>query len=559
MMRRLAERSGLVLALVFAWKLGLLVFTAQPVPANDAFFYDGPVVNYLLHGKFINPSLAMVLPISSSEVFSAYPPLYHLVLLGWMGVFGTSALSAMWLHAMLFGIYALVLLGIMRELRVPAMCANLAGLFLLSITFHDRPDSLAHVLGMAAVYACVRGSRGVGRQLPVTASGVWSWTAAACVVLTLATSLQIGAFYGLLIWLIWLGRRMLAGESLPLAAMAATVLIPVGFLLLVKLAYPQLWAGFLEHAQLTPSATGLRLPQFVDVLKVVRTVPGVLAVAAGLIWLGMRGRSFLHRSDAVTILLIAALATALAVIAASLFAVTANMVQIANYLQPLVVGVFLTVLARTTHGLRSRRRDATEVESSDSGPPSSVVGYSSSQFPAEGETGNRPSVGFPRWAVVVFLMLTLLVSVRMLGMSTWGVACAADMSYVATMQRVREELDAIPAGSTVVVSSAYLYETARRDDLRWIHSDWPGETAGFEADWELNALVALKPARLIITQFDYYRRYHGVLAGLQRESGRVELKLQNTAGVTPPDASRLMQKVVQHVSWAPVVVEFTWP
>ncbi|MBE0544595.1 MAG: hypothetical protein IH623_24920 [Verrucomicrobia bacterium] len=558
MMRRLAERSGLVLALVFAWKLGLLVFTAQPVPANDAFFYDGPVVNYLLHGEFINPSLAMVLPISSSEVFSAYPPLYHLVLLGWMSVFGTSALSAMWLHVMLFGVYALVLLGIFRELQVPAIGANLASLFLLSITFHDRPDSLAHVLGMAAVYACVRGWRGAGRQLPITAPGVWSWTAAVCVVLTLASSLQIGAFYGLLIWLIWLGRRMLAGESLPLAAMAATVIIPVGLIIFVKLACPQLWAGFLEHAQLTPSATGLRLPQFVDVLKVVRTVPGVLAVAGGLIWLGMRGRSFLHRSDAVTILLIAALATALAVIAASLFAVTANMVQIANYLQPLVVGVFLTVLARTTHGLRSRQREEAEVKSSDSGPPPHVGGYSLSPFPAA-VFSSRPLGGLPGGIVAGFLMLALLVSVRMVGMSTWGVACAADMSYAATMQRVREELDAIPAGSAVVVSSAYLYDTARRDDLRWIHSDWPGETAGFQADWELNALVALKPARLIITQFDYYRRYHGVLAGLQRESGRVEIKLQNTAGVAPPDASRLMQKVVQHVSWAPVVVEFTWP
>ncbi len=559
MMRQLAVRSGLVLALVFAWKLALLIFTAQPVPANDAFFYDGPVVNFLLHGKFVNPSLAMVLPISSSEVFSAYPPLYHVALLGWMNVFGTSALSAMWLHVMLFGVYALILLGIMRELRVPASCANLAGLFLLSITFHDRPDSLAHVLGMAAVYACVRSWRGAGNELQIARSGPWAGGAVAFVVLTLATSLQIGAFYGLLIWLVWLGSRLLAGQPLPLAAMAATVIIPVGLIIFVKLAWPQLWAGFLEHAQLTPSATGLRLPQFVDVLKVVRTVPGVLAVAGGLIWLGMRGRSFLHRSDAVTILLIAALATALAVIAASLFAVTANMVQIANYLQPLVVGVFLNVLARTTHGLRSRRREEAEIKSSDSGPPPHVGGYMSSPFPAGGETGNLPLVGLPRWAVVVFLMLALLVSVRMLGMSTWGAACAADMSYAATMQRLREELDAIPAGSTVVVSSAYLYDTAQRDDLRWIHSDWPGETAGFQTNWERDALIALRPARLIITQFDYYRRYHGVLADLQRESGRVKLKLQNTAGVAPPDASRLMQKVVQHVSWAPVVVEFTWP
>jgi hypothetical protein len=32
MMRRLANRPGLVFALVFAWKIALLIFTAQPVP-----------------------------------------------------------------------------------------------------------------------------------------------------------------------------------------------------------------------------------------------------------------------------------------------------------------------------------------------------------------------------------------------------------------------------------------------------------------------------------------------------------------------------------------------
>ncbi|MCW5555884.1 MAG: hypothetical protein KIS67_27470 [Verrucomicrobiae bacterium] len=559
MMRRLAERSGLVLALVFAWKLGLLMFAAQPVPANDAFFYDGPVVNYLLHGKFINPSLALVLPISGNEVFSAYPPLYHLVLLGWMSVFGTSALSAMWLHLLLFGVYAYILLGIFRELKVPAVGANLASLFLLSITFHDRPDSLAHVLGMAAVSACVRGWRGAGNELQTAMRGRWAWVAVALVALTLATSLQIGAFYGLLIWLVWLGGRLLAGLPLPLAAMAATVIIPVGLIIFVKLACPQLWAGFLEHAQLTPSATGWRVPQLADVLKVVRTVPGVLAVAGVLIWFAMRGRSLLYGSEVVTTLLVAVSATALAVMAASLFAVTPNMVQIANYLQPLVVGVFLTVLARTTHTFRSRRREGAEMENLETGPPPHVGDYRSSPFPAEAETCHRSLAGLPRWAVVMFLMLALLASVRLVGMSTWGVACAVDLNYTASRERLREELDAIPPGSTVVASSAYLYETARRDDVRWIHSDWPGDTAGFQANWERDALIALRPARLIITQFDYYRRYERVLKELNQEAGLVDIKVHNFARVNPPDASRLTQKVVQHVAWAPVVVEFTWP
>lgn len=156
MMRRLAERPGLVVGLVLAWKVALLVFTAQPVPANDSFFYDGAVVNYLLHGKYVNPSLAEVLPISGNEVFSAYPPLYHLALLGWMSVCGTSALAAMWLHVLLLGGYMFVVLGIFRRLNVPSVCASLAGLFLFSITFHDRPDTLAHLLGALAIYAAVR-------------------------------------------------------------------------------------------------------------------------------------------------------------------------------------------------------------------------------------------------------------------------------------------------------------------------------------------------------------------------------------------------------------------
>ena len=125
MLRRLVDRPGLVFLLVFAWKLALLVFTAQPVPANDSFFYDGPVVNFLLHGKYVNPSLIQALPISGGEVFSAYPPLHQAALLGWMSVCGTSALSAMWFHLVLIGIYMLIVLAILRRLQLPAQRGEL--------------------------------------------------------------------------------------------------------------------------------------------------------------------------------------------------------------------------------------------------------------------------------------------------------------------------------------------------------------------------------------------------------------------------------------------------
>src|ERR1043165_2413529 len=107
-MNRFLGRPALVFALVLTWKLALFVGTVQPVPANDAFFYDGAIVNFLHGGAYANPSVEIARPISGTVVFSAYPPLYQLVLLGWMSVFGTSAPSAMGLHLGLFALYALL-------------------------------------------------------------------------------------------------------------------------------------------------------------------------------------------------------------------------------------------------------------------------------------------------------------------------------------------------------------------------------------------------------------------------------------------------------------------
>src|ERR1044071_5904433 len=81
-------------ALVFGWKILLFVTTLQPVPANDSYFYDGAVVNLLNGGGYFNPSLALALPISGTEVFCAYPPAYQAVLWAWMSVFGASEVAA---------------------------------------------------------------------------------------------------------------------------------------------------------------------------------------------------------------------------------------------------------------------------------------------------------------------------------------------------------------------------------------------------------------------------------------------------------------------------------
>ena len=113
------NRPALVFLLVFGWKVALFLLSTQPVPANDAFFYDGAVVNRLVNGGYFNPSLAVALPISGTKVFCAYPPLHEGALLAWMSVFGTSARAAIGFHLFLFGIYELLLLTIFKRLKMP--------------------------------------------------------------------------------------------------------------------------------------------------------------------------------------------------------------------------------------------------------------------------------------------------------------------------------------------------------------------------------------------------------------------------------------------------------
>ncbi len=501
-MRRLANISGITCILFLAWKVALLIFTAQPVPANDAFFYDRPVVNYLLHGRYCNPSLAMVMPISGREVFSAYPPLYQGVLLGWMKCFGTSALAAMWLHVGLLAVFVVTVLMIFRQLRVPAIVVNLAGLFLFGITFHDRPDTLAHVLGALAILAVVRGL---------------AWPVAAFLLLTFGTSLQVGAIYSLWVALVAGGATWLRSVQFPWAAALTLLGALAGLVALVKFGHPQLWAGFQEHVRITPALTGLRVPRADDLLKVARTAPGIIIVVFALAWRALSGgisRERLRGSPSMLVAL-GGMLTALVLMGGCLFVLTPNTIHIAGYLQPLIVGSFLAAWVTA---------------------------------------GNNPARHWTQCALL--LAAALLVSVRAIGLTTWGVACARDVSYAAACSRVNAELDTAPPASTLFISAAFLYEAAGRTNLTWLHSDWPASAS--EPNWELHALENLKPAKLILTQFDYYRRYETVLADFQRSHPEVKVHTANLARVRPPDASRSLQKIVQHVSWAPVVVDFTW-
>jgi hypothetical protein len=509
----------LVFAVVFAWKLALFIVSAQPVPSNDAFFYDGAVVNQILHGGYFNPAISRMLPISGTQVFSAYPPLYQALLWCWMSVFGTSAISAMGLHLLLFGGYALVVYLILKRIQAPVWACHLAGCYLLLLTFHDRPDSLAHLLGMLAVCAWICSRRAFNNGTAPNRATLCAWMTALFVILALGTSLQIGAIYFLWVWAGMAITTVANRDKFPVLPMAATIAVPAALVLTVKFAFPNLWAGFLEHARQTPSVTGWRFPSIGDVLKVLRTAPGICLIAVFLPWSWFKQHNDVEPGKYARheFLLLPALLAALAVVVACLFILTANTVAIANYLQPVIVASYLAFCATV--------------------------------FPARRT---------PRCQMLCLCAAALLGSTRIIGMSTWGLACAADVSYSSATQMIEHQLAALPPGSTVVISSPFLYGAAKHSELSLVHSDWTGKARANPPLTDLDALKALQPREMILSQFDYYRRYQPVLDALKMEPGLCEVSITNTAHLLPPDAYPPLRRVVQHISWAPVIVNLTW-
>ena len=516
MIKRLLDRQGLVFALVFCWKVALLAFTGQPIPANDSFFYDGPVVHLLNHGGYFNPSIALARPISGTEFFSAYPPGYQLSLLPWMAIFGTTALSACWFHLVLFGGYLLVVLAIFRHFAVPARYSNLAGLFLLAITFHDRPDSLAFFFGTLAFYASARALDLSKDSSSDLGSNVWAWLAAGFVILTLCTSLQIGGVYFAFVFLSTTMAWKILHRPLPKLPLAAMFLTPPALIALVRFGFPGLWAGFIENVHDNPSLTGLRTPVVVEFLKIGRSAPGVIAIAA-LVVFNFKRWGTVARSGACgprEITLASGLAVALMVMGGCLSIVTPNWVSAAMYLQPILVGLFLSSLAPML-------------------------------------------AAYVRPAVITGLVVlpACLAAVRAVGMSTWGAACAADVSYGAAIARVRSELRAPPSGQKAMVSSAYLYEADRSTNGIWIHEAYPMPPKTDET--YADALRRLRVSKLVLTQFDYYRRYQPVVAELRAQGG-VKVEIVDMARVRPPDSYLPLRQVLQHISWAPVIVTLRW-
>jgi hypothetical protein len=501
-------RQTLSLCWVFpvfiAWKLLLALVFVLPVPANDAYFFDGAAVNLLHGGSYANPTIARVFPICGTEFFSAYPPLYQAVLIPWMSLFGTSARTSLMLHAVLVSLFALLVLGLLRRLRVGAGAANLAGLLLFGLTFHDRPDSLAQVLGLLSLHALLRSS-----EAEDGARGRWLWLCSLEVALCLCTSLHIGAMYAAMAWaFVLLGLRR-DGPRLPWPQLLSMALAPLAVAGLAVFLRPRLWDGFMENVVVTPSFTGYRLPDQEGILKVLRNAPTLFVAAFALLVPAVRRRLgvFLSGESTGGRLWLAIFLPALFAALASLFIVAPNYIHAAAY--PQIPAAALLLVA--------------------------VLGAS--------DLLDRCC----RWAV---LGCAALLSLRALALSTWGLVCAADYNQGVAAARVRREVASLPENSEVLASSAYLYDLADLKGVRFYHADWIGSLGEGPA--------AFRPNCLVLSAYDYHRRYKQTLDKLSKKGLIETCQVESPGRVPVPDESPVFQRVVQHISWAPVIVRLRW-
>ncbi len=511
----------LFLGIVLGWRLLLLVLTAQPVPAGDAFLFDGPVINWLLHGQYFNPSLAECFPISGSQVFSAYPPVYQALLAGWMSLFGTSALAAMWFHFVCVCTCGVLLVRIIQITFPRGPWTNLALLFLFAVTFDDRPEGLAHVFGLLSLLLVI-----------LQIQGKLNWatgqaTTALALFCALYTSVIVGTFYTAVAILAGVAGWVQMRRRLPWAAAAGVILLFGGVTLWIAKAHPLLWNGFLENARQTPVSTeGFRLPASAEVVKVARNAPVFLLALCCLPWLwnalcGCWGKQTQKSPAGAENGAWPALTAGIALggwllLAGALTLLTSNYVLYLWDCQVLLAAGLSTLAA--TLGERTRRL-----------------------------------------VKAALLGCLVLVSIRAIGMTTWGVLCATDVSYSRAQSIVRQELQPFTKVSTPVsVSSAFLYQAASLGVRRAVHSDWAYDRRGHAPGTELWLLNKLRPAKLILTQFEYYRIHSAILEDLARHPELGSAKVRNTASLPTPDSFPSLQRVVQQVSWAPVIVDFAW-
>jgi len=500
-----------ILGLVLLWRILLLVFTMQPVPDVDAFAYDGGVVNFLLNGHYCNPSLAVVFPISGKEIYSTYPPVYQGALLVWMKLFGTSLVSAMAMHLALFAISGFLTVAIIKRFFPAGAGYAVAVLLLFGLTFDDRPESLAFVFGLASLWlvACQISN---DRFSAGTAAGL-----ALALLLALYTSVIVGAYFfgvGFLACAAACIWRRKINWFVPF--IVAAVLFGIITYIIAK-AEPLWWAGFMESAkQQSVLTTGLHAPHGVDLLKLGRDMPVFLLGLAALPLVAARRREIIS-SESIWVALVAGIfAMGWVLLAAAMTLLAPNYVMYAIFTQVILAAGLLALAQK--------------------------------YFPDH-----------KRLLGVALTGCVLLVSVRAIGMSTWGAACAWKNSYQSAQAAVQTELKPFTnSDRPVLVSSAFLYEAAAMGVKNAINSDWYFDHARRLTDVEMDALIRLQPPKLVLTQFDYYRGLKGPVSQLQQHTELVAVQVRDLAALPVPDAFHSMQRVVQNISWAPVIVDLDW-
>ena len=87
--------------------------------------------------------------------------------------------------------------------------------------------------------------------------------------------------------------------------------------------------------------------------------------------------------------------------------------------------------------------------------------------------GQKLGLRRERWLRAALVICVLLVSIRAIGMTTWGAVCAWKNSYASTQKVLRSELAAYATlDRPVLVSLAYLYCATDLGVKNAIHSDW---------------------------------------------------------------------------------------
>ncbi|HXA45151.1 MAG TPA: hypothetical protein VNZ25_06570 [Candidatus Angelobacter sp.] len=497
-----------VLGIVLLWRLFLFLFTAQPIPANDAFLFDGGVANWLKYGHYVNPCLERAFPISSGQVFSLYPPVYQLALLLWMLPFGFSTLSIMAMHLTMFAAGAVIVILMVRRFFPNDVNYGLAAALLLIITFNDRPEDLAHIFGLVSLWLV---ANLISRPGPRLSTMVWLIL---FLLLTLYTSIIVGAVYfgagfiacGLAGWV--QRRRVLVTPYFAVVVLFAAIVF------WVMKVHPLWWQGFLENSAKTPAVEGLRKPNLLDLIKLLRAAPVFILAVAMMPFLYARRKELILQEW--LFLTAGVFLMGLLTLVLSMTVISPNYVLYTLYLQIILAAGLLALTNRLLPGCAGNIR-------------------------------------------ILILGCVLLVGIRAVGMTTWGVACASKNSYWQTQSVLRKEFAPFTnSEAPVVISSAFLYTATEAGVRHPIHSDWFYDRALTAADADFQGMITLRPVKLVLTQFDYYRGFVTELDKLRVHPELVTFQVRDLAALRPPDAIPSLQRVVQNISWAPVIVDLNW-